>query len=104
MKNHLTKQIILIISFASLFKADAQIQTTVFASIDKRVKTIFSLSPDTLAYKLIRPYKTETEKVRALFRWVTENIAYDTRAYHNPTEVYPGLWQLSIASGAVDIK
>ena len=103
MKTYRPKQIILIIFFASLFKADAQLQNTAFASIDKRVKTISALSPDTLAYKLTRPYKTETEKVRALFRWITENIAYDVQGYHNVTGIYAGLWELAESSGADDI-
>ena len=35
----------------------------------------------TLASYLIKPAQTEKEKVRALYRWVTENINYDVQSY-----------------------
>jgi len=35
----------------------------------------------TLAAYLVKPARNEHEKVRAIFRWVTENIAYDTDGY-----------------------
>jgi hypothetical protein len=34
-----------------------------------------------LARFLVRPARTEDEKARAIFRWIAENIAYDTRSY-----------------------
>ena len=34
-----------------------------------------------LAAYLVKPARNEHEKVRAIFRWVTENIAYDTDGY-----------------------
>lgn len=89
------------LAFCSVF---AQTKAISFSLIDKRIKTIQSLNPDTLAKKLTSPYKTDTEKVRAIFKWITENIAYDTKAYHNPKEAYEGLWQLSAASTNSDIQ
>jgi hypothetical protein len=38
-------------------------------------------SVQTLAAYLVKPARNEHEKVRAIFRWVTENIAYDTDGY-----------------------
>jgi transglutaminase/protease-like cytokinesis protein 3 len=38
-------------------------------------------SVETLARYLAGPAQNEEEKARALFRWITENITYDTRAY-----------------------
>ena len=38
-------------------------------------------SVQTLAAYLVKPARNEHEKIRAIFRWVTENIAYDTDGY-----------------------
>ncbi len=34
-----------------------------------------------LAEYLLEPAKTDLEKVRSIFRWITDNVAYDTNAY-----------------------
>ena len=34
-----------------------------------------------LARYLVRPARTDEEKARAIFRWIAENIAYDTKSY-----------------------
>lgn len=36
-----------------------------------------------LAQKLCAPYKTDREKVRSIFRWITDHIAYDVVQYHH---------------------
>ena len=36
-------------------------------------------SPDSLAQKLTSSYATDLEKLRAIFRWITENISYRTK-------------------------
>jgi transglutaminase/protease-like cytokinesis protein 3 len=82
--------------------AAAQTKNASFSLIDKRVKTIDFSDPDTLARKLTEPYKTDIEKVRSIFKWITENIAYDVQGYHNAKGVYDGLWELSISSNASD--
>ena len=38
-------------------------------------------SVQTLAAYLVKPARNEHEKIRAIFRWVTENIAYDIDGY-----------------------
>lgn len=93
----------LISSFVS-FVLFAQAKSTPFPIIDKRVKSIQSGDPDTLMKLLTKPYNTDIEKTRSIFRWITENIAYDTKGYHNPERIYEGLWELSLSSGAQDIK
>ena len=75
----------------------AQTKTTSFALIDKRVKTIQATTAEELSKKLTTPYKTETEKTRAIFKWITENIAYDTKGYHNVEKIYEGLWRPDIS-------
>src|SRR5512138_2635138 len=74
-----------------------------FPAIEKRVRTIKSMSPDSLAQKLTSPYKTDTEKVWSIFRWITENITYDTLGYYYPEKLYEGLWQASYAASPGDV-
>lgn len=47
-----------------------------FSRIDRHALSVDDHSPQLLAYKLTAPYTTELEKVRAIFRWIAENIAY----------------------------
>ena len=49
-----------------------------FSSIDYKVRYIDVTRPDTLAYKLTAQYNTDLLKVRSIFRWITEHIAYRT--------------------------
>lgn len=46
--------------------------------LSQRYKTIPSLAKD-----LVTPFSTQQEKVRAIFMWITNNIAYDCVAYHS---------------------
>jgi transglutaminase/protease-like cytokinesis protein 3 len=66
-----------------------------FTLVDSRIKDIRVSSPDTLAYNLTAPYTTETEKVRSIFKWITEYIAYDTKGYYNLNNIYKGLYDRS---------
>jgi hypothetical protein len=43
-------------------------------------------SIDSLARYLVGPARNEREKVRALFRWITDRIAYDVDAYYGVAE------------------
>jgi len=58
--------------------AFSQRKTVSFSSIDWRVADIDASSPDALAMQLTAPYATDLEKVRAIFRWITEHIEYNT--------------------------
>lgn len=56
-----------------------------FSHIDWKVLSIEAAAPDTLAHWLTSPYKTDLEKTRAIFRWITENIAYRAKGpYRGP--------------------
>ncbi len=64
-----------------------------FRYIDWKVMSIEATAPDTLAYLLTESYEKDIEKVRSIFRWITEHIAYRVKnPYGNrETSVYiPG--------------
>ena len=50
-----------------------------FFYIDRKVQQVAVSSPDSLAQKLTSSYATDLEKLRSIFRWITENIAYRTK-------------------------
>jgi hypothetical protein len=52
-----------------------------FFYIDNKVHSIHSLFPDSLSHKLTYNYTTDLEKLRSIFRWITDNIAYKTKNY-----------------------
>ncbi|WJJ96514.1 transglutaminase domain-containing protein [Algibacter luteus] len=62
------------------FTSNAQSE---FIEIDKQVANIGFTSKDKLAEKITSEYKTDLEKVRALFVWITDNISYDFELYES---------------------
>lgn len=74
-----------------------------FTSVDRRVKEVVPASADTLAQILTAPYPTETEKVRSIFKWITENIAYDTKGYYNLNTIYRGLFRQDSSSDSATV-
>jgi Transglutaminase-like superfamily len=50
-----------------------------FSYIDRKVQTISSNDPETLAKQLTTSYQADKEKVRAIFRWITEHIEYSKK-------------------------
>ncbi|MGZ4053899.1 MAG: transglutaminase domain-containing protein [Bacteroidia bacterium] len=63
---------------------DININNTNYSEVDNYVlamKQKYYSIPD-LSKVLTVNFKTEEEKVRAIFRWITENIAYDCKAFH----------------------
>ncbi len=63
-----------------------------YTLIDSARKEVPSGSADTLAQNLTAGYITDSEKVRSIFKWITENIAYDTKGYYNLNNIYDGLF------------
>ena len=66
----------------------SQKRITNFSAIDWRGENIQSNSPDTLAQLLTAPYATDLEKVRSIFRWITEHIEYNTLRFQPYKTVY----------------
>lgn len=57
----------------------AQSRRISFAEIDWKAQFVDAPSMDSLSRALTLPYTTDLEKVRSIFRWVTEHIAYKVR-------------------------
>ncbi|GAA4330481.1 transglutaminase domain-containing protein [Flaviaesturariibacter amylovorans] len=60
--------------------------------VDAHAVTVTGDRPDTLAARLTRPFRTDREKVRALFRWVAHYIAYEVRSPRMPKQVRDTAW------------
>ncbi len=54
-----------------------------FSEIDRRVESIKFSSPPLLAKQLVAFCNTDQEKVRAIFKWITNNIEYRTKQVFN---------------------
>ena len=74
MKNGIT---VLFLLFVKL--SFSQKNSVNFSYIDRKVHSVEFGRPDSLARRLTESYVSDVEKLRSIFRWVTENIAYRTR-------------------------
>ena len=70
----------------------SQVGQTNFSAIDSKVESIPVAKADSLAKQLASLGKTDREKVRAIFRWITEHIDYNVmrfiRAKKKPHSFY----------------
>jgi len=73
------KIIVGVVLLFSGIRLAAQTKPVSFSRIDWAVQSIDASTPEALARQLTAPYTTDLEKVRAIFRWITENIAYAAR-------------------------
>lgn len=64
-----------ILSFSQIPRGDIN-------EIDRKVRFIPGITTDSLAKQLIALGNSDFEKVRAIFRWITENIDYNTRIFN----------------------
>jgi len=76
--------ILLILPFGSIAQHN-------YSLIDRKVRDIPFADTRTLAGQLASLGKTDREKVRAIFRWITEHIDYNVRIY-NRNKTSPGLF------------
>lgn len=63
------------------FCATAQKPIANFTAIDWQVRSISATTPDSLAIQLTAGYATDLEKVRAIYSWICQNIAYNSNIY-----------------------
>src|SRR5947208_1276793 len=66
-----------------VFCGRAQNKKTNVDSIMATVHIDDSDDADDIALDVCKPFKTDSEKVRALYYWVTANIAYDYKQLRN---------------------
>ena len=63
-------------------------QSTSLVHVDQYVQSIGKVEDEKLALTLIKPWKTEIEKVRSIFTWMVKNISYDYVGLKNGNPVY----------------
>lgn len=71
-----------------------------FYEIDRRVVQIPVSKTDTLAKQLAALGKNDLEKVRAIFRWITEHIDYNMIVYNRNKKIVPVFYEESDDSNA----
>ena len=82
------------IGFWGLFQwANAQTVNTNFAVIDRQVRDIPFAMPAELSEQITANCTTDLEKTRAIFRWITDNIAYRTRPTTRRRKLNPGVYR-----------
>jgi len=86
------KNFTLILLFASLF-ANSQTKENSFYDIDIKVQSIPVAKTDILAKQLAALGKTDKEKVRAIFRWITEHIDYNVGFFNKNKKPVPAFYQ-----------
>ena len=74
-------KIFLAILFFLPLRFYSQVGQTNFYAIDSKVKSIAVAKADELAKQLTSLGKTDREKVRAIFRWITEHIDYNVMPF-----------------------
>ena len=67
--------VILVFGSVPVFSQKSKID---FSEIDRRVQFIDAATPFLLSQQLTAECNTDIQKVRAIFRWITNNIAYRT--------------------------
>lgn len=77
---------IAIVVFLSLFAGlqSGLLSAGNYEHVDRYVLSLEKSDADDLlrlTHKLVSPFKEPKEKVRAIYRWITENIEYDIQAY-----------------------
>jgi transglutaminase/protease-like cytokinesis protein 3 len=73
------KTCLLYLGLFSFILSDAQD----FGQVDRYAEKIHGEMPDLLARKLSAPFKTDIEKFRAIFSWITYNIEYNANPRTN---------------------
>lgn len=70
-----------ILVFLLGYDASAQRPAANFSNIDWQVKSVRARTPDSLAIRLTNGYASDLEKVRAIYSWICQNIAYNSNIY-----------------------
>ena len=73
------KLLVCIAMLLTVMVGASQTNKVSFAEIDWRAQFVEAPTLDSLAKELTLPYTTDREKVRSIFRWITEHIDYKVR-------------------------
>ena len=79
-----TKKIIILILFGYIYLLAGQNNTVNYSGIDKHADSApghLKNSIPALVNYLVRPAQNDFEKVRAIFRWISQNIDYDVDSF-----------------------
>src|SRR5947209_985460 len=77
------KKCLFFLLLVSIFlSAHSQKLSCDYSSIDWKASSIDANSIDSLAFKLTYCYKTDLEKVRSIFSWITEHISYNVNIFN----------------------
>ena len=71
----------------------AQVNTRNFSKIDWEVQHLHAPTPEGLAQAIAQKYSSEGDKVRAIFRWIAENISYRVIPRYTARYHYIRDWQ-----------
>lgn len=71
-----------------------------FAAIDERVKSIAAAPPAELAHTLTKDYTTEREKLRSIFSWIADHIAYRVKKNYSNSRSAAGTYRLQFTDTA----
>jgi hypothetical protein len=85
----MVKKLVLIFLFLWVFSLSYAQSVRDFSAIDKHAKNThskYTRSIEELARYLTKSSKDDTEKVRSIYVWIAENIAYDTKAFFSGTK------------------
>jgi len=94
------KTFILILLLIPFF-GSSQLRTNNFYDIDRKATSIPVSKTDTLAKQLAALGKNDLEKVRAIFRWITEHIDYNMIVYNRNKNITPNFYEEPDDSNAV---
>ena len=76
------KQLFFLLLFLSF-----TVQSQNYTEVDNKVKRYPKFnSAQKLAAKIDKDFTSDADKIRATFIWLTENIRYDLKEFHNPTK------------------
>ncbi|MDB5195649.1 MAG: hypothetical protein JWP88_19 [Flaviaesturariibacter sp.] len=98
------KQFTLIFLLFTSICGSAAAQDASFYRIDRATENIEAKTPDSLAYYLTAPYSTDLQKVRSIFRWVADHVAYDIQRFNRPatTTRYKTVYDTTYESRALN--
>ncbi len=82
--------LLLLLFLSGTLRLSAQ-PNTAYKSADAHALKTIGRQVAPLAVELTRPFTKDSDKVRAIFRWITQNISYDLEEYFSGAKEYKGL-------------